>query len=108
MYPFERSLVQRLENRPFALLGVNTDYSKEQVHQVLSAEKITWRSWWDGGSVNGPISRRWKIFTWPTVFVLDAHGVIRYVSDPDRGVDDKAISRWVFQLVKETESGESD
>jgi hypothetical protein len=40
-------------------------------------EGITWRSWWDGGS-DGPISKRLNLRAWPTIYVLDAEGVIRY------------------------------
>ena len=28
MFPYERSLVKRMENRPFALIGVNSDKDK--------------------------------------------------------------------------------
>ena len=35
MYPHERSLVKRLENQPFALIGVNSDEDKEALKEVL-------------------------------------------------------------------------
>ena len=73
MYPHERSLVKRLEGKPFALLGVNSD-PKERLKQVLVKEKITWRSWWDGGSTGGPIATKWAVEGWPTIYVLDAKG----------------------------------
>ena len=31
MYPHERSLVKRLENEPFALIGVNSDTDLERL-----------------------------------------------------------------------------
>ena len=34
MYAHERSLVKRLENAPFALLGVNSDRDKEKLKEV--------------------------------------------------------------------------
>ena len=52
MYPHERSLVKRLEGKPFALLGVNSD-TKDRVRQAMKKENITWRSWWDGGNTEG-------------------------------------------------------
>ena len=55
MYPHERSLVQRLQDKPFALIGVNSD-PKERVRAALERENITWRSFWDGGSTGGPIA----------------------------------------------------
>jgi hypothetical protein len=78
MYPHERSLVKRLADKPFALLGVNSDPDKEDLRKVFVKEGITWRSFWDGGSTDGPISRAWNVRSWPTVYVLDAKGVIRY------------------------------
>ena len=76
MYPHERSLVKRLEGKPFALLGVNSD-TKERVRQAMKKENITWRSWWDGGNTEGPIAKAWNVSGWPTIYVIDAKGVIR-------------------------------
>jgi hypothetical protein len=77
MYPHERSLVKRLQGKPFALLGVNSDSDREKLKSVLKDEQITWRSWFDGGGPGGPIARRWQIQFWPSIFVIDAQGVIR-------------------------------
>lgn len=41
---------------------------------------LTWRSWWDGGNVGGPIATRWEIDHWPTVVVIDHKGVVRDVT----------------------------
>jgi hypothetical protein len=79
MYPHERSLVEKLKDRPFALLGVNSD-PKDRLRKAMEREHITWRSWWDGGSPGGPIARRWNVSGWPTVYVLDKHGIIRHKS----------------------------
>ena len=78
MYPSERALVERLKDRPFALLAVNCDDHRDLVKKARSQGEITWRCWWDGGSTHGPIATRWNIPGWPTVFILDHHGVIRY------------------------------
>jgi hypothetical protein len=99
MYPDERSLVKRLEAKPFALLGVNSDQDREKLKEVLKKEEITWRSWFDGGSTNGPIATRWNIRGWPTVYVLDAKGVIRY-----KHVHGQELGEAVDALVKEIET----
>lgn len=78
MYEHERSLVKRLEGKPFALIGVNSDNNREQLKKVLVEKKLTWRSFWNGGSTNGPISRDWKVTGWPSIWVMDEKGVIRY------------------------------
>jgi len=89
MYPHERSLVKRLEGKPFALLGINSDRDRDQLKKdVLPKENITWRSFWNGGSTDGPISRAWNVHSWPTIYVIDAKGVIRYKNTREKAMDD--------------------
>src|SRR5262249_54997650 len=102
MYEHERSLVKRLEGKPFALLGINSDSNREQLKKVLEKEKITWRSWWDGGSTNGPIATKWNVRGWPTIYVLDHKGVIRY-----KGVRGEARANAVDTLLKEVTGNSS-
>ena len=97
MYPHERSLVKKLEGKPFALLGVNSD-PKDRLKQVLKKENMTWRSWWDGGNTSGPIATKWNVSGWPTIYVLDHKGVIRY-----KDVREKAMDDAVDSLLKEIE-----
>src|SRR5262245_18585260 len=78
MYEHERSLVKRLEGKPFALIGVNSDDDREEVKRVLVQENITWRSFWNGGGTQGPISTEWQVRGWPSIWVIDGKGVIRY------------------------------
>ena len=99
MYPHERSLVKRLENEPFALVGVNSDADREALKKVLEKERITWRSFWDGGSTKGPIATRWNVQGWPTIYVLDAEGRIRF-----KDVREEALDRAVDELLAEAKA----
>ena len=65
MYPHERSLVERMKDKPFALIGINSD-PKEKLLEAIKREKMTWRSFWDGGSTGGPIATKWNVRGWPT------------------------------------------
>jgi hypothetical protein len=76
MYPHERSLVKQYEGRPFVIIGVNSDADRETVKKATAQEKLTWRSFWDGGSTDGPIARQWNVSGWPTLYVIDHRGVI--------------------------------
>jgi hypothetical protein len=78
MYPHERSLVKKLENRPFVLLGINSDSDRDRLKERIKEEKMTWRSWWDGGSTSGPIASSWNVRGWPTLYILDHKGAIRH------------------------------
>ena len=97
MYPHERSLVERMKDKPFTILGVNSD-SKERYKKAIKENNITWPSFWDGGRTGGPIATAWAVRGWPTIYVIDAKGVIRYKNT--RG---KAMDEAVDALIKEME-----
>jgi hypothetical protein len=95
MYPHERSLVNRLQGKPFALIGINSDTDKKKLKQRMVKEKITWRSFWDGPKgIQGSIARAWNVQAWPTIYVLDHQGVIRF-----KGLRGKELDRAVDQLI---------
>ena len=78
MYPHERSLVKKFANKPFALIGVNSDRDLDALKPVLEKENITWRSFWNGPEgTGGPISTKWNVRGWPTIYLIDHEGVIR-------------------------------
>jgi len=102
MYPHERSLVKRLANEPFALIGVNSDKDLEKLKPVLEEEQITWRSFWNGPEgTRGPISKRWNVNAWPTIYVLDAQGRVRYAN-----VRGEAMNEAVDTLLAEMKKGD--
>jgi len=80
MYPHERSLVKRYPSERFAIVGINSDDDREAIRKVIAKEEISWRSFWDGGSADGPIAAAWNVRGWPTIYILDREGVIRYKS----------------------------
>ena len=100
MYPHERSLVKRLEGKPFALVGVNSDTDKKKLKNRMAEERISWRSFWNGPKgTDGPISRAWNVHGWPTIYVLDHHGVIRFKRIRDEHVD-KAVDQLLRNLAE--------
>ena len=50
MYPHERSLVNRLDGKPFALLGINSDSDPQKLKARMKEENVTWPFWRDGGA----------------------------------------------------------
>jgi peroxiredoxin len=99
MFAHERSLVRKYEGRPFAFLGVNEDETQETLLKAQKKNKLNWRSWWDE---NGAIARQWKVNGFPTLFLIDRKGEIRWknVGVPDTQKMDELIE----QLVAEAES----
>lgn len=102
MYPHERSLVKEMQGKPFALIGVNSDTDKEKLKTAMEKEHITWRSFWNGKEgTRGPISNKWNVHGWPTLYVIDAKGIIRHkwVGSPG----DKVMNEAIEKLVKDAE-----
>jgi len=102
MFPHERSLVKRLKDEPFAIIGVNSDSDLTMLHEKIQEENITWRSFWNGEKgTSGPISTRWNIQGWPSLFLLDAKGVIRHkwLGNPGDEVIDEAIDKLVAEAM---------
>src|SRR5947209_17163272 len=98
MYPHERSLVKKMEGKPFALIGVNTDQEAATVKSAIQSENITWRSFMDG-STTGPISSAWQIRGFPLLYVIDAKGIIRRKFEgAPRG---EVLDQLIDELVKE-------
>jgi hypothetical protein len=104
MYPHERSLVSKMSDKPFVILGVNSDSNRDALKKVLVQENITWRSFWNGGGTSGPISSAWGVRGWPTLVLIDAKGVIRnkWLGAPRGNALDDAIEK----AVKDAESAQ--
>jgi hypothetical protein len=101
MYPHERSLVKKMEGKAFALLGVNSDKSRAELKQAIEKEKMTWRSWFAGPG-GGEIAKKYQVTGWPTLYILDAKGVIRhkYVGSPGGETIDKNVEALVREMEK--------
>jgi hypothetical protein len=97
MVPEERALVQRMQGKPFSLIGVNGDESLSNAKRAMERENMTWPSFWNGkqGS-KGPIAKAWNVTSWPTVYILDAKGIIRF-----NGAAAHDLNRCVDELIKE-------
>jgi hypothetical protein len=154
MIPHEKAMVDRLKDKPFALVGINSDGDRavsktiegkdeeaavalaksedafiDQVRQadpaflakaeatapglaarvreadlanlrkILEKNGITWKQAAQG-STSGPLPRRWNVSSWPTIYVLDAKGVIRFKNLRDEELEDAAV-KLIAELEKE-------
>ena len=98
MIPHEKKLVELLKDKPFALLGINSDKSKDVYFKKAKEMGVTWRSSWQG-STSGPIPTQWNVRGWPTIYVLDHKGVIRF-----KNVRGERMDAAVDQLLAELEN----
>ena len=97
--PREKALVERMKDRPFAMLGVNTDADRAVARKVMEAQGVTWPNWHDGEPGAGPIAKLYHVRGYPTVYVLDAEGKIR-----SKSAHGDSLVQLVEKLVAEKEA----
>lgn len=76
---------------------MNTDEDKEEFKRLAAEFGVTWTNAWCG-STDARWPNQWGIDSYPTIFVLDADRVIRYVNA--RGDE---LERVVGKLVEEAQ-----
>jgi peroxiredoxin len=76
MIPHERELVERMKGKPFKLVSLSVDDEKATLTKFLEAEKMPWTHLWNGAS--GGFIEQYQIQFYPTIYVLDAEGTIRF------------------------------
>ncbi len=106
MYPHERSLVKQLADKPFAIIGVNSDQDLDEIRKIVKRKNLTWRSF-QNEQADGAIADAWGIRGWPTIFILDAEGKIRY-RDIRGGSIDGAITELLAEMDIEVEIKHED
>jgi hypothetical protein len=87
------------------LIGVNiVGHDAGKLKNVMDREKLTWRSFTDPGEIGqGAIASQWNLAGTPTLYVIDARGVIRHKWVGSPGA--KAIDAALDKLIKETAGG---
>lgn len=93
--PHGKQMIEKYQGRPFVALGVNND---EDPKKPLNVRDLAMRCWFDGES--GPITRRWGIRAFPTVYVIDHEGVIE---EKFEGIPDSSLDKMIERLVKKAE-----
>jgi hypothetical protein len=96
LIPHNKAMAAKYKNQPFAVLGINSDGGRSAATKILAKHGIKYRNAIDG-STEGPIATLYKVTGWPTVYVLDKKGVIRYKYI---GVDPDVLSKSVETLLK--------
>lgn len=115
MIPHERSLVKRLEGKPFTIVGVNSDQYGDNFKKQMEQHQVTWRSFKNeratkeeaadksGKEATPAIATEWNVQGWPTLYLIDHKGVIRkkWLGSPGNEVMDAEIEKLV-KLAEET------
>jgi len=67
--------------------------------KILEKNKITWRQA-VLGTTGGELAKRWNVQGWPTIYILDAKGVIRF-----RDLRGDEMEEAVVKLIEEAKEG---
>ena len=105
MVPVERALARRMQGKSFAMIGVNGDGIMPDAKRAIEREKMTWPSFWNGKEgPKGPIATAWNVHGWPTIFVLDADGIIRFKFEGYGSQSSNILNGSVDELMKKLPS----
>jgi thiol-disulfide isomerase/thioredoxin len=94
MIPHEREMVERYREMPFALISISADADKQTLIDFIAKEPMPWTHWWNG--TPGGILEDWSVKYFPTIYVLDAEGVIRH-----KDLRGDALEKAVAELLTE-------
>ena len=97
MIPHEREMVARLKGQPFALVSISADAQKKTLADFLAREPMPWNHWWNGAE--GKLIETLSIQYFPTIFVIDAQGIIRF-----KGVRGEELEKAVNTLLEEAKA----
>jgi thiol-disulfide isomerase/thioredoxin len=77
-YPYQREMLEAFAEEPFAIVAVNSDKAAAEAKQAKIDNELPYPAWFDGGGTKGPIATKWGVTGWPTIYILDHEGVIRF------------------------------
>ncbi|MBK7642871.1 MAG: TlpA family protein disulfide reductase [Planctomycetes bacterium] len=86
-----RELCVQHASEPFAILGIATDDDATRFRALSRQTQVNWPSIWDGGRT-GPIAKLYRVSAFPTLFLIDAQGVIlkSWTTQPaDKSLDEE-------------------
>jgi thiol-disulfide isomerase/thioredoxin/predicted esterase len=77
LVPHERELAARFQGQPFEIVGVNCDGDVDKARNAVARTGMTWRSFRNQAGNSQAITSDWKVLGYPTVYLIDHHGMIR-------------------------------
>lgn len=95
--PHLRALVERMQDKPFTLLGINSYDSEEDFRKGAKEFEMSWPAVFQGGST--PVADLYRVRGYPTIYVLDADGKIAA-----RDLRGEALTTKVVELVEALEA----
>lgn len=93
--PHVRAAYERYSKEGLVIIGVSFDVDKARLEEVVKREHIHWPQYFDGLGRDAAPGKTFGIQHWPSMWLLDRNGVIRFIS-AGAGLDRK-----ITALLKE-------
>lgn len=100
--PSMARLQRQFADRPFHILAVNLGQSRAEVEQFLETTPVNFPVFLDEAKVE---PTRWQVFAFPTSYLIDAEGRIRYGVAGGLEWDSEAVVEAVSGLLDEAGAG---
>jgi tetratricopeptide (TPR) repeat protein len=86
--PHIQKIVHKFEGQPFVVLSVSLDDNEGKWKDFVKKNGMTWMQYRDGGN-GGPISKQFGVSSVPTMFTIDADGVLEGQNSDDADIEFK-------------------
>jgi|GEM_PF-627437 len=94
--PHVRDAYERYNKEGLEIVGISFDADKQRLEDVVKRENLRWPQYFDGSGQEAAPGKTFGIQHWPSMWLLDRNGVIRFIS-AGAGLDRK-----ITALLKET------
>ena len=94
--PTVRSAYERYRKDGLEIVGISFDQDRQRLEDVVKRENISWPQYFDGAGRDAAPGKEFGIRHWPSMWLLDRNGVIRFIS-AGAGMDRK-----ISELLKQS------
>ena len=78
--PHVRAAYERFNKEGFEIVGVSFDAERARLEDVVKRENLAWPQYFDGAGRDAAPGKTFGIRHWPSMWLLDRNGVVRYIS----------------------------
>jgi thiol-disulfide isomerase/thioredoxin len=78
--PHVKAAYEKFHERGFEVVGISFDQEKEALEKVVQAQQIPWPQYFNTAGEDHEIGRTFNITHYPSMWLVDKDGVIRYIS----------------------------
>ena len=95
--PSLNSLKQKMAGLPFELISINYAEDKKTIQEFMDKVNVEFPVLLD---LNGEFAKKWNVITYPSTFVIDTHGQIKYGVNAAIEWDDPVVIEKLKMLLK--------